>query len=131
MKISAARDRPRHHLGGWRIIRTLGRGLVDITPRQGMASDGATASVLMAASHLGFALHDPCRDRVGPRRRPRARNSRALEHRRPDGHRRATTFPLAGLASAIMFWLGHSIGGIAGALVVFAADRIRSIRSDR
>ena len=32
----------------------------------------------------------------------------------------ATTFPLAGLASAIMFWLGHSIGGVAGALVVFA-----------
>ena len=31
-----------------------------------------------------------------------------------------TTFPLAGLASAIMFWLGHSIGGVAGALVVFA-----------
>ena len=31
----------------------------------------------------------------------------------------ATTFPLAGLVGAIMFWIGHVIGGGAGAVVVF------------
>ena len=107
--------------GGWRIIRTLGKGLVDITPRQGMASDGATASVLMAASHLGFALsttHVATGSVLG------GGLGRGTHVRWSTAGRMvtawATTFPLAGLASAIMFWLGHSIGGVAGALVVFA-----------
>jgi PiT family inorganic phosphate transporter len=44
------------YLGGWRIIRTLGKGLVDITPRQGLAADASSASVILASSQLGFAL---------------------------------------------------------------------------
>jgi len=44
------------YLGGWRIIRTLGKGLVEIAPAQGMAAQSASAAVILASSHLGFAL---------------------------------------------------------------------------
>jgi inorganic phosphate transporter, PiT family len=44
------------YLGGWRIIRTLGKGLVEIEPRQGMAAQGSAAAVILASSQLGFAL---------------------------------------------------------------------------
>jgi len=42
--------------GGWRIIRTLGRGLTEIKPAQGFASETSTAAAILASSHLGFAL---------------------------------------------------------------------------
>jgi PiT family inorganic phosphate transporter len=42
--------------GGWRIIRTLGRGLTEVKPAQGFAAETATAATILASSHLGFAL---------------------------------------------------------------------------
>jgi hypothetical protein len=44
------------YLGGWRIIRTLGKGLVEIAPPQGLAAESASAAVILASSQLGFAL---------------------------------------------------------------------------
>ncbi len=44
------------YLGGWRIIRTLGKGLVDITPPQGFAAAGSSTTVILASSYLGFPL---------------------------------------------------------------------------
>jgi PiT family inorganic phosphate transporter len=44
------------YLGGWRIIRTLGKGITEIEPRQGTAAQGAAAAVILASSQLGFAL---------------------------------------------------------------------------
>ncbi|MFG3102761.1 anion permease [Streptomyces sp. NPDC048182] len=44
------------YLGGWRIIRTMGRGLTDIKPPQGFAAETAATSVILASAHLGFAL---------------------------------------------------------------------------
>ena len=44
------------YLGGWRIIRTLGKGLVEITPPQGVAAESTSAAVILASSHFGFAL---------------------------------------------------------------------------
>ncbi len=44
------------YLGGWRIIRTMGKGLVEISPPQGMAAESASAAVILASSQLGFAL---------------------------------------------------------------------------
>ncbi len=44
------------YVGGWRIIRTLGKGLVDISTPQGMAAETASAAVIMSSSHLGMAL---------------------------------------------------------------------------
>ncbi len=109
------------YLGGWRIIRTLGKGLVDITPRQGMASDGSTAAVLLAASHLGFALsttHVATGSVLG------GGLGRGTHVRWGTAGRMViawvTTFPLSGLVGAVMWWIGDSIGGAFGAVVVFA-----------
>lgn len=44
------------YMGGWRIIRTLGKGLTEVKPAQGFAAETATASTILASSALGFAL---------------------------------------------------------------------------
>jgi PiT family inorganic phosphate transporter len=108
------------YLGGWRIIRTLGKGLVDITPRQGMASDGSSAAVILAASHLGFALsttHVATGSVLG------GGLGRGTHVRWNTAGRMviawATTFPLAALIGAIMWWIGSALGYTAGSIVVF------------
>lgn len=42
--------------GGWRVIRTLGRGITDISTPQGFAAEASSAAAILASSHLGFAL---------------------------------------------------------------------------
>ena len=42
--------------GGWRIMRTMGKGLVHIDPPQGFASETTSTVAILASSHLGFAL---------------------------------------------------------------------------
>ncbi|MFF2954445.1 anion permease [Kitasatospora sp. NPDC057965] len=44
------------YMGGWRIIRSMGSGLADITPRQGFASESASATVILTSSSMGFGL---------------------------------------------------------------------------
>lgn len=44
------------YIGGWRIIRTLGKGLVEIDSPQGMAAEGASAAIILTSSHFGMAL---------------------------------------------------------------------------
>jgi PiT family inorganic phosphate transporter len=43
-------------MGGWRIIRTLGRRISEIEPAQGFAAETASTAIILSASHLGFAL---------------------------------------------------------------------------
>jgi PiT family inorganic phosphate transporter len=42
--------------GGWRIIKTMGKGLSEVKPAQGLAAEVATAATILASSKLGFAL---------------------------------------------------------------------------
>ncbi|MFC5958667.1 anion permease [Streptomyces pratens] len=44
------------YLGGWRIIRTMGKGLTDLQPQQGFVAQTSAATVILASSHLGFSL---------------------------------------------------------------------------
>ncbi|MBB3116635.1 inorganic phosphate transporter [Corynebacterium bovis] len=44
------------YTGGWRVIRTLGKGLVEITSPQGMAAETSSAAIILTSSHLGMAL---------------------------------------------------------------------------
>ncbi|MED7822237.1 inorganic phosphate transporter [Streptomyces chiangmaiensis] len=44
------------YLGGWRIIRTMGKGLTDIQSPQGFAAEAASTTVILTSAHLGFAL---------------------------------------------------------------------------
>ena len=108
------------YLGGWRIIRTLGKGLVDITPRQGMSSDGSSAAVILTASHLGFALsttHVATGSVIG------GGLGRGTHVRWNTAGRMviawATTFPLAAIIAAVTYWIGAALGYAAGSVVVF------------
>ncbi|WP_393084939.1 anion permease [Streptomyces sp. LN704] len=44
------------YLGGWRIIRTMGKGLTDLAPQQGFAAQTSAATAILASSHIGFSL---------------------------------------------------------------------------
>ena len=110
------------YLGGWRIIRTLGKGLSDIAAPQGMAAQSASAAVILASSHLGFALsttHVATGSILGSGLgRPGARVRWALAGRMVGTW--LITLPAAGIVGAAMWWIGHLIGGLAGAITVFA-----------
>ncbi|GIE94603.1 inorganic phosphate transporter [Paractinoplanes rishiriensis] len=108
------------YLGGWRIIRTLGKGLTDIAPAQGMAAQSGAAAVILASSHLGFALsttHVATGSVLG------SGVGRAAKVRWWVAGRMIgawlVTLPAAGLIGALMWWIGHAVGGLAGAVAVF------------
>ena len=42
--------------GGWRIMRTMGKGIVEIETPQGAASGAATSATILASAHFGFGL---------------------------------------------------------------------------
>jgi PiT family inorganic phosphate transporter len=44
------------YLGGWRIIQTLGKRVSEIQTPQGFAAETSSAVLILASSHLGFAL---------------------------------------------------------------------------
>jgi PiT family inorganic phosphate transporter len=110
------------YLGGWRIIRTLGKGLVDIAPAQGMAAQSASAAVILASSHLGFALsttHVATGSVLGSGvGRPAAEVRWRVAGRMVLAW--LITLPAAGVVGALMWWIGDLVGGLAGALTVVA-----------
>ena len=77
------------YLGGWRIIRTLGKGLVEIESPQGMAAESSSAAIILTVQLTSAtAVDDARRDRLDPRQRTRqARRRGALGCGGPDGHR--------------------------------------------
>lgn len=44
------------YMGGWRVIRTLGKGLVEIESPQGMAAETSSAAVILLSSQVGLSL---------------------------------------------------------------------------
>ncbi len=42
--------------GGWRIIRTMGKGFTNLTPQQGFAAQIASSAVILTSSHMGIPL---------------------------------------------------------------------------
>jgi PiT family inorganic phosphate transporter len=108
------------YLGGWRIIRTMGKGLVDIESRQGMAAESASAAVILASSQLGFALSTTQvttgsvlgtgLGRPGAKVRWRVAGRMLVAW--------VITMPSAGLVAAAAWWLADAIGGAAGALTI-------------
>ena len=109
------------YLGGWRIIRTLGKGLVEIESPQGMAAESSSAAVILVSSHLGFALsttHVATGSILGTGigKKGATVNWRIAGRM---GIAWLITLPSAGLVGALMWLIGHTIGGLAGAIVVF------------
>lgn len=109
------------YVGGWRIIRTVGKGLTEIRNPQGFSAESASAALILAASHHGFPLSTTqvcCGSIVG-----------AGAGRRPAGVRWGMvarlvalwliTLPAAALVGAAA-WLGaRLIGGVQGVAVMF------------
>ncbi|MFI7601550.1 anion permease [Actinoplanes sp. NPDC049681] len=126
------------YLGGWRIIRTLGKGLVEIAPPQGMAAESASAAVILASSHLGFAL-STTHVATGSILGSGVGKPGAQVRWRVAGRMVAAwliTLPAAAVVGALMWWIGHLLGGgLAGALAVFvillAAATLMYVRSRR
>jgi len=109
------------YVGGWRIIRTLGKGLVKIGAPQGFAAEASSAAVILASSHLGFALsttHVATGSVLGTgvgkagaevRWRIAARLVAAW----------VITLPSAGLVAFLVWHLADVIGGFGGAVAIF------------
>ncbi len=110
------------YMGGWRIIRTLGKGLVEISPPQGMAAESSSAAVILTSSHLGFALsttHVATGSILGS-----GLGRKGAQVRWGVAARMLVawmiTLPAAGLVGAVMFLIGNSLGELGGPLVIFA-----------
>ncbi len=109
------------YTGGWRIIRTLGKGLVEISSPQGMAAEASSAAVILTSSHLGFALsttHVATGSILGS-----GLGRRGAEVRWGVAARMVLawfiTLPAAGLVGAACFFVGNGIGGYPGVALVF------------
>jgi inorganic phosphate transporter, PiT family len=107
------------YLGGWRVIRTLGKGLVEIEPPQGMAAESASAAVILLSSSFGYSLsttHVATGSIIGT-----GLGKKGAQVRWNVAGRMATawifTLPSAGVVGAGAYALAHVIGGTAGPIV--------------
>ncbi|MEU1985929.1 inorganic phosphate transporter [Nocardia sp. NPDC019395] len=109
------------YLGGWRIIRTLGKGLVEIESPQGFSAESASAAIILTSAHFGLPL-STTQTVTGAILGTGL--GRGAEVRWGVMGRMAVawllTLPAAGIAGALCWALAHYIGGLAGVLVVFA-----------
>lgn len=115
--------------GGWRIIRTMGKGLTDIERPQGFTAEGAAASLILSASQSGFPVsttHVSCGSIVGAglgRRPGRVRGKVVAKI----AAMWLATLPAAALVGAAA-WLGaRLVGGVQGTAVVFVGVLILAL----
>jgi inorganic phosphate transporter, PiT family len=107
------------YLGGWRVIRTLGKGLVEIESPQGMAAESASAAIILLSSSFGYSLsttHVATGSIIGT-----GLGKKGAEVRWNVAGRMATawvfTLPSAALVGAGAEALAHGIGGTLGVVV--------------
>ncbi|GIH23516.1 phosphate transporter [Acrocarpospora phusangensis] len=116
------------YVGGWRVIRTLGKGLTDIETPQGFAAESSSAAVIFASSHFGFPLsttHVCTGSVVGAglgKRLAQVRWGLAVRM----GAAWLVTLPAAAAVGALAWAGASSIGGVLGVGVVFAAALLLS-----
>ncbi|WP_081953403.1 inorganic phosphate transporter [Demequina mangrovi] len=109
------------YLGGWRVIRTLGKGLVELESRQGMAAETSSAAVILLSSHFGYSLsttHVATGSILGS-----GVGMKGASVRWSVAGRMFVawliTVPAAATVGALAYGLGAVIGGEAGSYVVF------------
>ena len=109
------------YCGGWRIIRTLGKGLVDIAPPQGIAADSSSAATILLSSHFGYSLsttHVASGSIIGTGLgAPDGQVRWAIARRMVTAW--LLTLPAAGLVGAGCYAVVHGIGGTMGVALVF------------
>ena len=108
------------YIGGWRVIRTLGKGLVEISSPQGMAAESASAAVILLSSSFGYSLsttHVATGSIIGT-----GLGKKGGEVRWNVAGRMATawvfTLPSAALVGAGAYGVAHGVGGTAGVIVI-------------
>ncbi|WP_051197017.1 inorganic phosphate transporter [Jonesia quinghaiensis] len=110
------------YTGGWRVIRTLGKGLVEIDSRQGMAAETSSAAVILMSSHFGYSLsttHVATGSVMGSGvGMPGAKVRWGVAKRMFLAW--MITLPAAGLVGAVCYGIQHGLGGAAGSITVFA-----------
>ncbi|MFH5208127.1 inorganic phosphate transporter [Antrihabitans spumae] len=109
------------YLGGWRIIRTLGKGLVEIASPQGFAAESSSAAIILTSSHFGLPL-STTQTATGSILGTGVGKKGAEVRWGVAGRMAAAwllTLPAAGIVGAICWALAHAIGGLGGVLVVF------------
>jgi len=109
------------YTGGWRVIRTLGKGLVEIHSPQGMAAEASSAAIILSSSHLGMALsttHVATGSILGT-----GLGKKGAEVRWAVAGRMAVawviTLPAAAVVGALCWALANALGGTLGVSVVF------------
>ena len=110
------------YAGGWRIIRTLGKGLVEISSPQGLAAESSSAAVILTSSHLGFAL-STTQVATGSILGSGLGKKGATVRWGVAGRMAVAwliTLPAAGVVRAVCYFIANTLGGYAGVLVVFA-----------
>src|SRR3984885_5745471 len=107
------------YVGGWRVIRTLGKGLVEIESPPGMAAEAGSAAVILLSASFGYSLsttHVATGSIIGT-----GIGKKGAEVRWGVAGRMATawvfTLPSAAVVGAGAFALAHAIGGTAGVIV--------------
>jgi PiT family inorganic phosphate transporter len=115
-------------VGGWRVIRTLGKGLVEISSPQGMAAETASAAIILSSSHLGMALsttHVATGSIIGSGvGKPGAHVRWGVAGRMLVAW--IVTLPSAGVVGALCWFVAHGIGGAIGVTVVLGILLISS-----
>jgi PiT family inorganic phosphate transporter len=110
------------YVGGWRIIRTLGSRITQITPPQGFAADSSTTAVLLTASHFGFPLSTTqvaSGSIIGSGVGSRLASVRwSLAGRMVAAW--LITLPAAASVGGALYWIASEIGGDAGTITVCA-----------
>ena len=110
------------YLGGWRVIRTLGKGLVEISPAQGMAAETSSAAIILTSSSLGLPLsttHVATGSILGSGvGRPGAEVRWGVAGRM--GVAWLVTLPAAAAMGAVSWGVAHLVGGATGMLAIFA-----------
>ena len=107
------------YAGGWRVIRTLGKGLVEIEPPQGLAAESSSAAIILLSTHFGYSLSTTqvaTGSILGC-----GLGKKGAEVRWNVAGRMATawliTLPSAGVMGAIAYFIAHAVGGMAGIIV--------------
>jgi inorganic phosphate transporter, PiT family len=110
------------YLGGWRVIRTMSKGLVDIESPQGMAADTSSATIILLSSHFGYALsttHVATGSILGSGvGKPGAEVRWRVAGRMISAW--LITLPSAGIVGAATYFVVHGVGGYAGSAAGFA-----------
>jgi len=107
-------------IGGWRVIRTMGKGLTEIESPQGMAAEASSASAILLSSHFGYSLSTT---QVATGSILGSGVGRRTEVRWNVAGRMVSawivTMPSAGAVGALAYAIANGIGGNAGGIIVF------------